>query len=67
MEKKRDLQLYTADLNDQDFEEIRALSEYAIEQKMFEEDPIKCVINAYVTHLVLKAKQTQTIDQVYFH
>jgi hypothetical protein len=53
--------LLEADLTEDEIEVIRELSAYAIESKQFDSDPIRCVINAYLTHLMsLHAQEEET-------
>lgn len=42
------------DLSDDEWKEIRRLAEAAMHQNLFDQDPVKCVINSYITLVMIK-------------
>lgn len=66
---KNDLILkhYTADLNDDGWEQVRELAEDFIRENKFDADPLKCVINAYVTLLMIEKERDDFEDLNQIH
>lgn len=59
--------LYCADINEDEWEVVRAMAEEAIGRNEFNSDPIKCVVNAYITYLMLMDGKGKPLDADQVH
>lgn len=53
------------DLALDEWEEIRRLSEHAMHQNMFDQDPIKCVVNSYITLVMIKQQFDESDEELH--
>ena len=54
MGDQKELKHYVADMDEQGWEQVRELAEDFIVKNMFGSDPVKAVVNAYLTLLMLE-------------
>lgn len=60
-------EMFIADVTEEEWEQIRELAHHAIETGMFGTDPVKCVVNAYITWLMFDQHKRDQIDENDIH
>lgn len=64
---KRDQPIFEADLSSEEWEAVREVAERAINEGLFDKDPLKCVVNAYVTILMIAVADQESKDNEVLH
>ena len=56
---------YYLDIDEDQWKEIRRLAENAMNDNLFDRDPVKCVINSYITLLMIDQQLEESNDQIH--
>lgn len=56
---------YYLDLEEDQWQEIRRMAEDAMKNNLFEKDPVKCILNSYITIIMIEQQLEESNEQVH--